>query len=177
MRDIVAVAANNSHNNNNGNFSIGRDCAALASNGEIASGPAGIETYKTKYIDVLFEEFSTKKDNVRLVLIMEPDSLRKKIILFWLKKLKLTTFIANLLTNINQEKCSKAADGYREGVAYALSKLAAIPNVYMYLDVSCFFFLHIRNLLFFFFLDCTWWMAWLAHKHERNRTHHGLCDC
>ncbi|KAJ1532475.1 hypothetical protein HK096_006551, partial [Nowakowskiella sp. JEL0078] len=49
----------------------GRDCAALASNGEIPAG--GIATYKSQYIDPIVTILSAKPSNVRAVLVIEPD--------------------------------------------------------------------------------------------------------
>jgi hypothetical protein len=55
--------------------------------------------------------------NVALALIIEPDSL------------------PNLVTNSNLTTCQQSADGYRQGVAYALQQLN-LPNVVMYLDAG-----------------------------------------
>ncbi|KAI8898963.1 1, 4-beta cellobiohydrolase [Globomyces pollinis-pini] len=95
----------------------GRDCHALASNGQIAVG--GIDTYKSQYIDRFVDELNRNNNpHVRIVLIIEPDSL------------------PNLATNMDNPRCAAAGPGYKEGVAYALSKLTTIPNVYMYIDVA-----------------------------------------
>ncbi|KAJ3107770.1 hypothetical protein HK100_003528 [Physocladia obscura] len=96
----------------------GRDCAALASNGELPATDAGIATYKSDYIDPIVSNFTLKASNIRLVLIIEPDSL------------------PNILTNSNLATCATAAPYYREGIEYALSQFANIPNVYMYLDIA-----------------------------------------
>ncbi|KAJ3143186.1 hypothetical protein HK100_003864 [Physocladia obscura] len=96
----------------------GRDCAALASNGELPATDAGIATYKSDYIDPIVAAFKLKASNIRLVLIIEPDSL------------------PNILTNANLATCATSAPYYREGIEYALSQLANIPNVYMYLDIA-----------------------------------------
>src|SRR5690348_9950100 len=51
-----------------------RDCAALASNGEIPSG--GLSTYETQYIDPIVSIMSNSKyANLRIVNVIEPDSL------------------------------------------------------------------------------------------------------
>ena len=55
--------------------------------------------------------------SVTIVAIIEPDSL------------------ANLVTNLSRPKCSGAQAAYKEGIAYAIKKLAAL-NVYMYLDAG-----------------------------------------
>jgi cellulase/cellobiase CelA1 len=40
-----------------------------------------------------------------------------------------------LVTNSNLTTCQQSADGYRQGVAYALQQLN-LPNVVMYLDAG-----------------------------------------
>ncbi|KAL6866287.1 1,4-beta-D-glucan cellobiohydrolase cel6c [Amphichorda felina] len=92
----------------------GRDCAAKASNGELAVGE--IDRYKTEYIDVLAELISSYP-NQAFALVIEPDSL------------------PNLITNIDLQSCQDSAEGYREGVAYALKTLN-FPNVVMYIDAG-----------------------------------------
>ncbi|KAJ3115136.1 hypothetical protein HK098_007046, partial [Nowakowskiella sp. JEL0407] len=95
----------------------GRDCAARSSNGEIPKG--GIETYKSQYIDRAVSIFKTKPSNVRLVLVVEPDSL------------------PNLATNIGQLRCdSTTQTEYPAAVAYAIAKLSALPDTYLYLDAA-----------------------------------------
>ena len=52
----------------------GRDCSALASNGEL--GPTDIDKYKTQYIDPIAAILAdTKYAGLRIVTIIEPDSL------------------------------------------------------------------------------------------------------
>ncbi|KAJ7024656.1 exoglucanase-6A [Mycena alexandri] len=92
----------------------GRDCAAKASNGELAVG--SLATYKTQYIDPI-RKIIAANPNAALALIIEPDSL------------------PNLVTNSNLTTCQQSADGYRQGVAYALQQLN-LPNVVMYLDAG-----------------------------------------
>lgn len=97
----------------------GRDCAALASNGEL--GPTDLPRYKTEYIDAIAAILSdTKYRTLRVIAIVEIDSL------------------PNLVTNTNVSKCAdmKSNGGYVQGIAYALSKLGAIENVYNYLDAG-----------------------------------------
>lgn len=55
--------------------------------------------------------------NIAVAAIIEPDSL------------------PNLVTNMNITACANSADGYREGVAYALQQLN-LPNVAMYIDAG-----------------------------------------
>ncbi|CAI9635386.1 unnamed protein product [Alternaria burnsii] len=92
----------------------GRDCAAKASNGELAVGE--IDIYKTEYIDPIVAIFK-KYPNTAIALVIEPDSL------------------PNLVTNSNLQTCKDSASGYREGVAYALKQLN-LPNVAMYIDAG-----------------------------------------
>ncbi|KFY43669.1 hypothetical protein V494_01874 [Pseudogymnoascus sp. VKM F-4513 (FW-928)] len=92
----------------------GRDCAAKASNGELAVGE--VERYKTEYIDPIVEIFKANP-NTAIALIIEPDSL------------------PNLVTNADVAACQDSAAGYEEGVAYALEQLN-LPNVVMYVDAG-----------------------------------------
>ncbi|KAL1597256.1 1,4-beta-D-glucan cellobiohydrolase cel6c [Paraconiothyrium brasiliense] len=92
----------------------GRDCAAKASNGELAVGE--IDKYKTQYIDVI-AGLLKGAPNQAFALIIEPDSL------------------PNLVTNIDLTTCQQSKSGYEEGVAYALKTLN-LPNVVMYVDAG-----------------------------------------
>jgi len=103
----------------------GRDCAALASNGEL--GPTEIDRYKTAYIDPIAAiEADPKYASIRIVNIVEIDSL------------------PNLVTNAGSaagatEACRVmlANGNYSTGIAYALSKLrAAGTNTYNYIDAA-----------------------------------------
>ena len=97
-----------------------RDCAALASNGEL-QGTAGLATYKSGYIDVIYAAISQAKyQHVRVVAVMEPDSL------------------PNLVTNLSVPACAEANNDnlYIGGVTYALQKLGSLSNVYAYLDIA-----------------------------------------
>ena len=97
----------------------GRDCNALASNGELPATAAGLATYKAEYIDVIAATFADPRyANLRIITIIEPDSL------------------PNLVTNPSVPACEAAAPFYEQGVAYALDKLHAIPNVYTYVDAA-----------------------------------------
>lgn len=110
-----------------------RDCAALASNGEFSIANDGLNKYKN-YIDQIvaqikrmfflhsvvfpnanfgFSEFPT----VPVVAVIEPDSL------------------ANLVTNLNVQKCANAQDAYKQGITYAIQQLDAV-GVTMYLDAG-----------------------------------------
>jgi len=111
-----------------------RDCAALASNGElsIAANPptqplSGLDTYEQNYITPIantLQPYATNP-NLRFVLIIEPDS------------------IPNLVTNANGSpspiaNCVSAQSSgvYVQGVQYAINQLHALTNAYLYLDVG-----------------------------------------
>jgi cellulose 1,4-beta-cellobiosidase len=97
----------------------GRDCSALASNGEL--GPDELPRYKSEYIDPIVAIMGEAKyRQLRIINVIEVDSL------------------PNLVTNLDVEKCAqmKANGGYVEGVAYALNQLGALPNVYNYVDAG-----------------------------------------
>ncbi|WP_442815647.1 glycoside hydrolase family 6 protein [Streptomyces sp. NBC_01795] len=102
----------------------GRDCAALASNGEL--GPTEIGRYQSDYIDPIASILrDSKYANLRIVTLIEPDSL------------------PNLVTNAggtdgSTEACAtmKANGNYEKGVGYALASLGDIPNVYNYVDAA-----------------------------------------
>jgi cellulose 1,4-beta-cellobiosidase len=102
----------------------GRDCAALASNGEL--GPTELSRYKTEYIDPIAAILARPAyANLRIVTIVEIDSL------------------PNLVTNVSPRPTAtancdtmKANGNYVNGVGYALAKLGAVPNVYNYVDAG-----------------------------------------
>ena len=102
----------------------GRDCAALASNGEL--GPTELGRYKTEYIDPIAAILARPAyANLRIVTIIEIDSL------------------PNLVTNVSPKptatpQCDtmKANGNYVNGVGYAVGKLGAVPNVYNYIDAG-----------------------------------------
>ncbi|MFI7411893.1 glycoside hydrolase family 6 protein [Streptomyces sp. NPDC049627] len=102
----------------------GRDCSALASNGEL--GPTEIDKYKTQYIDPIAAILADPKyASLRIVNTVELDSL------------------PNLVTNVSPRvtatpNCDtmKANGNYIKGVGYALNKLGDVPNVYNYVDAG-----------------------------------------
>ena len=97
----------------------GRDCHALASNGELPLTQDGLQKYKSQYIDAIATILSDPKyKDIRIVNVIEPDSL------------------PNIVTNMSDSRCAQASSSgiYEAGVQYALNKLHAIPNVYNYLD-------------------------------------------
>ncbi|MEV5443740.1 glycoside hydrolase family 6 protein [Streptomyces sp. NPDC052644] len=102
----------------------GRDCAALASNGEL--GPTEIDRYKKEYIDPIAQILADPKyAGLRIVTTVEIDSL------------------PNLVTNVTPRPTAtpncdvmKANGNYIKGVGYALAKLGAVKNVYNYVDAG-----------------------------------------
>jgi cellulose 1,4-beta-cellobiosidase len=98
-----------------------RDCAALASNGELTVANDGINKYKTQFIDPIAAIMSDSKyAKLRIVNVVEDDSL------------------PNLVTNLSLPTCAEAnsSGAYVQGIQYALNKLHAISNVYNYLDIG-----------------------------------------
>jgi cellulose 1,4-beta-cellobiosidase len=102
-----------------------RDCAALASNGELLIAQNGLARYRTEYIDPIRQILSNSAyANLRIVLIIEPDSL------------------PNLVTNVSgaqaSQRCIEAQQtgAYRDGVRYAVSQLSSLANTYLYLDIA-----------------------------------------
>ncbi|GAA2354799.1 hypothetical protein Cme02nite_48100 [Catellatospora methionotrophica] len=100
----------------------GRDCAALASNGELPLTAAGLARYKTEYIDAIAAEFAKPAyANVRIIAVIEPDGL------------------PNLVTNVASDpecQAAKTSGLQVQAVQYALNKLHAISNVYTYMDIA-----------------------------------------
>jgi cellulose 1,4-beta-cellobiosidase len=102
----------------------GRDCAALASNGEL--GPTEIDRYRNEYINPIRDILRRPAyANLRIVAIIEIDSL------------------PNLVTNVSGRPTSTAQcdvmlqnGNYINGVGYALAQLGSIPNVYNYIDAA-----------------------------------------
>lgn len=98
-----------------------RDCAALASNGELLVSENGEERYRTEYIDPLAEILGDPRyDSLRKVAIVEPDSL------------------PNLVTNLSEPRCAEADESgaYVEGIQYALDRLHPQRNTYLYVDIA-----------------------------------------
>ncbi|WP_035803766.1 glycoside hydrolase family 6 protein [Kitasatospora mediocidica] len=97
----------------------GRDCAALASNGEVPATAAGLTTYETQYVDPIAAILAAPKyASLRIAAIIEPDSL------------------PNAVTNQSKPACATATPFYESGVEYTLNKLHPIGNVYDYLDIG-----------------------------------------
>jgi len=101
----------------------GRDCHALASNGELLANDGDLARYKSEYIDVIEGHLKTYKSQP-VVLIVEPDSL------------------ANLVTNLESTPaCRDSEKYYLEGHAYLIKKFGILPHVAMYLDIGHAFWL------------------------------------
>lgn len=99
----------------------GRDCASLASNGELPLTQAGLDRYKSDYIDAITNVFKNPKyQDIRITTVIEPDGL------------------PNLVTNTADPECAQAKSSgiYVKAAQYALDKLHAIPNVYTYMDFA-----------------------------------------
>ncbi|MEV4611282.1 glycoside hydrolase family 6 protein [Kitasatospora sp. NPDC049258] len=102
----------------------GRDCAALASNGEL--GPTELPRYKTEYIDPIAAVLADPAyAGLRIVTTVEIDSLPN-----------LVTNAGGTATATPQCDTMKANGNYVSGVGYALAKLGAVPNVYNYIDAG-----------------------------------------
>ncbi len=98
-----------------------RDGAALASNGELLIAQEGLRRYKAEYIDVIFKTINQEKyRNLRIVMVIEPDSL------------------PNLITNLNFAKVkeAKTSGAYVTGIQYAVGTLRSLPNTYAYIDIG-----------------------------------------
>ena len=101
----------------------GRDCHALASNGELLANDSDAARYKSEYIDVIEGHLATYKSQP-VVLIIEPDSL------------------ANMVTNLDSTPaCRDSEKYYMDGHAYLIKKFGEFPHVAMYLDIGHAFWL------------------------------------
>ena len=102
----------------------GRDCAALASNGEL--GATEIARYKSDYIDPIVEiQSDPAYADLRIVNVIEIDSL------------------PNLVTNVTPRATAtancdtmKSNGNYVDGVSYAVHELGSLSNTYNYLDAG-----------------------------------------
>ncbi|MEU9568742.1 glycoside hydrolase family 6 protein [Streptomyces massasporeus] len=102
----------------------GRDCSALASNGELKADEIG--RYKTEYIDPIKAILADPKyASLRIVTTVEIDSLPN-----------LVTNTGSRPTAVPQCDVMKANGNYVKGVGYALNKLGDVPNVYNYVDAG-----------------------------------------
>jgi cellulose 1,4-beta-cellobiosidase len=98
-----------------------RDCAALASNGELEIDNNGLQYYEDNYINPIAQILTEYEHTpLRVIAVIEPDSL------------------PNLVTNESVTNCADANSSgvYVDGIEYALNMLHAIPNVYNYMDIA-----------------------------------------
>ncbi|BCE00863.1 glycoside hydrolase family 6 protein [Marinicellulosiphila megalodicopiae] len=112
-----------------------RDCAALASNGQLnetKDGPdadslpdgTGLELYKTEYIDVIKQAFALYPD-IRIVAMLEPDGYPNMI-----------TNIDPFVTATDDCNAVNEAGVYKDGLQYAINAFHDMPNVYTYIDIG-----------------------------------------
>jgi cellulose 1,4-beta-cellobiosidase len=102
----------------------GRDCSALASNGELAA--TELDRYQSEYIDPIVDILGDPAyADLRIVAVVEIDSL------------------PNLVTNVSPrptrtDNCDAmlANRNYVNGVGYALAQLGSLPNVHNYIDIG-----------------------------------------
>jgi cellulase/cellobiase CelA1 len=126
-----------------------RDCAALASNGELSiaggdtvTGPTGaketltgtgLQEYENDYITPIFEALSAAPSNVRFVLVVEDDSLPNIV-----TNTGYSFSIANCVAaNGGESYPTYSTTGvYVQAIQYALNQFHSLPNVYNYLDIG-----------------------------------------
>jgi cellulose 1,4-beta-cellobiosidase len=102
----------------------GRDCAALASNGEL--GPDELPRYKSEFIDPIAAILADPAyADLRILTVVEIDSLPN-----------LVTNTSGRPTAVPACDVMKQNGNYVKGIGYALSKFGAIENVYNYLDAA-----------------------------------------
>jgi cellulose 1,4-beta-cellobiosidase len=145
-----------------------RDCAALASNGElsIAGGDTpngsttkltgtGLQEYENDYITPIYNVLATYKTNanVRFVLVIEPDSLPNLV-----TNTGLSSTEANCVAANNGQTGTASLSGvYAEGITYALNTFHALPNAYQYLDIGQ-----------------SAWLGWTSNLPPAITLYHGL---
>jgi cellulose 1,4-beta-cellobiosidase len=137
-----------------------RDCAALASNGElsiaggdvpIGGGPAltgtGIQEYENDYITPIYNILAKAPSNVRFVLVIEDDSLPNMLTNTGLSFTDAPCVAANggvsnagAAANWTQTATPTlnipTTGVYYQGISYALNNFHKLPNVYSYLDIG-----------------------------------------
>jgi cellulose 1,4-beta-cellobiosidase len=145
-----------------------RDCAALASNGElsIAGGDTpkgsttpltgtGLQEYEQDYITPIYNVLAGYKTNanIRFVLVIEPDSLPNLV-----TNTGLSSTEANCVAANNGQTGTASLSGvYAEGITYALNTFHALPNVYQYLDIGQ-----------------SAWLGWTSNLPPAITLYHGL---
>lgn len=98
-----------------------RDCAALASSGELLFAQNGLARYEQEFITPIAAILAQPKyRSLRVAIVIEPDSL------------------PNLATNLDVPGCREAAGpgGYVAATRYALDAFYPLRNVYSYVDIG-----------------------------------------
>ncbi|MGA9669341.1 MAG: glycoside hydrolase family 6 protein [Terracidiphilus sp.] len=122
-----------------------RDCAALASNGELSIAGndtpkgfttpltgTGIQEYEHSYIDPIRTILAAAPSNVRFMLVIEDDSLPNMI-----TNTGLSFSLPNCIAANDGQTGSPSLNGvYVQGIQYALNQFHSLPNAYNYLDVG-----------------------------------------
>jgi cellulase/cellobiase CelA1 len=126
-----------------------RDCAALASNGELSIaggdtviGPTGaketltgtgLQEYENDYITPIYQALAAAPSNVRFVLVVEDDSLPNIV-----TNTGYSFSIANCVAaNGGESYPTYSMTGvYVQAIQYALNQFHSLPNVYNYLDIG-----------------------------------------
>ncbi len=116
-----------------------RDCAALASNGEISmtgNGTlSGIQEYEQNYITPIYnilQSYATNP-NLRFVLVIEPDSLPNLITNTGMGASPIANCVA---ANGGVSGSPSLSSVYVQGIQYALNTFHPLTNVYQYLDIG-----------------------------------------
>ena len=92
-----------------------RDCSSVQRPGELR-GIKGLGRYKDEYITPIAQKLSAATD-LTFAVVVEPDAL------------------ANMITNLSIENCSKVVALYEEGIVFAISNLQ-FSHVHLYLDAA-----------------------------------------
>ena len=127
-----------------------RDCAALASNGELSiagsdtvtgptgaketlTGLTGLQEYEQYYITPIYDALAAAPPNVRFVLVIEDDSLPNIV-----TNTGYSYTLANCVAaNGGQSYPTYSTTGvYVQGIQYALNQFHLLPNAYNYLDIG-----------------------------------------
>ncbi|GAB3132401.1 glycoside hydrolase family 6 protein [Microbispora hainanensis] len=98
-----------------------RNCTRAVSNGDFSVAADGLDRYRTEYVDPIAEILADPAyQRLRIVAIVEPD------------------FLPGLLLPAATSRCAavQASGAYPMALRYAMTRLHAIPNVYVYLDAS-----------------------------------------
>ncbi|MDQ1292872.1 MAG: cellulose 1,4-beta-cellobiosidase [Actinomycetota bacterium] len=98
----------------------GRNCAWRSKGGELQFDE--IDQYRTEYIDPIVEILSRSQyAGLRIVTVIEPESLSLLV-------------RSGTPWSVSTPECEQVP--YVEGIAYALTRLRTVPNVYTYLDAA-----------------------------------------